>query len=206
MSGLYHDISTLSTTKSGSSISLRGIAAKRTVQCNFREHMDANFNGKRLAQARNAFGWTQTELAHQVVKRFPSFTVSPQAISAYELDTRTPSFEVAIALAVVLETSLDYLSNITEYDRGVSGNDEVLVVVRTEQQKTDMQAIAYPFLELQESDRRMVLDLVRRLHSDGNDTTTTINEKRFRRLIASLSDKLGGEVIADLAAAYGVDI
>ncbi len=166
---------------------------------------EIKFRGERAAQVRNTLGLTQTELAHQISKRFPSAGVEPPHISAIESGARRPSIDLAIALSIVLESSLDYLCGTIDYDRGLNGHDEVTVVTRSEDLRRDIQTIANPFLELSESDRQIVIKLVLRLAYSDDDILTT-NEKRFRRVVTSLSEKVGSDVVRDIAAAYGVTV
>ncbi len=59
-------------------------------------------NGKRLKSLREEYGITQKELADRL-------SLTPKAISFYELDKREPTGEVLIALANMFHTSTDYL-------------------------------------------------------------------------------------------------
>lgn len=59
-------------------------------------------NGKRLKALREEYGVTQKELADRL-------SLTPKAISFYELDKREPTGEVLIALANMFHTSTDYL-------------------------------------------------------------------------------------------------
>lgn len=59
-------------------------------------------NGKRLKALREEYGITQKELADRL-------SLTPKAISFYELDKREPTGEVLIALANMFHTSTDYL-------------------------------------------------------------------------------------------------
>ena len=57
---------------------------------------------RNLQAAREAKGWTQIKLAMEA-------GVSQQSITFYETGTRVPSLEVAVRLAQVLDTTIDYL-------------------------------------------------------------------------------------------------
>lgn len=161
------------------------------------------FRGERMASVRASFGWTQGELADQMARRFPDAKVSAQTISFLEIGKRKPSIDVATAIAIVLETSLDFLMGLIEHDKALNGHDEVTIVVRTQEQKRDIQDIAYPFIDMSANDRRMVMDLVQRLAVDSAAVdATTVQEMRFRNVIRALADKLGADVVGDITKAF----
>ncbi|MBQ3545872.1 MAG: helix-turn-helix transcriptional regulator [Lachnospiraceae bacterium] len=58
--------------------------------------------GKRIKELRIKYGLTQTELATQI-------GVSTATITAYECDSRQPSYDVLIKLAAVFKVTLDNL-------------------------------------------------------------------------------------------------
>ena len=59
-------------------------------------------NGKRLKALREEKGFTQKDLAEKL-------SLTPKAISFYELGAREPSSEALISMAKILGTSTDYL-------------------------------------------------------------------------------------------------
>ncbi|MED0739050.1 helix-turn-helix transcriptional regulator [Aneurinibacillus thermoaerophilus] len=63
--------------------------------------------GSRLRQMRKRKNWTQTELADAIY-------TTKAAISHYELERSTPSKEMLVLLADVLETSVDFLLGRTD--------------------------------------------------------------------------------------------
>lgn len=58
--------------------------------------------GKRIKELRNKYKYTQTELAEKV-------GVTKSTIAAYENDSRQPSYEVLIKMAMVFKVSIDSL-------------------------------------------------------------------------------------------------
>lgn len=58
--------------------------------------------GKRIKELRTKYGLTQTELANQV-------GVSTATITAYECDSRQPSYDVLIKMASVFKVTIDSL-------------------------------------------------------------------------------------------------
>ena len=65
---------------------------------------------RNLQAVREAKGWTQVKLSMEA-------GVSQQSITFYETGTRVPSLEVAVRLAQVLDTTIDYLI----------GNDDTMI-------------------------------------------------------------------------------
>lgn len=65
-------------------------------------YYDLKESGKRIATLRKAKGYTQAELSELV-------GVSQQTIGAVEIGLRATSIDTFVALADVLDTSLDYI-------------------------------------------------------------------------------------------------
>ena len=65
---------------------------------------------RNLQEVRESKGWTQVKLSMEA-------GVSQQSITFYETGTRVPSLEVAVRLAQVLDTTIDYLI----------GNDDTMI-------------------------------------------------------------------------------
>lgn len=68
---------------------------------------NCNEFGKRLREAREKAGLTQTELAEKA-------QISPQMVSAYEGQAKFPAVKTAAAIAAVLNVSLDYLCGLSQ--------------------------------------------------------------------------------------------
>lgn len=92
---------------------------------------------KNLQKAREAKGYTQVKLAMEA-------EISQQSITFYETGTRVPSLEVAVKLARILNTSIDYLI----------GNDENLI------QK---------YFKLSSKDKDTIAMMIDSLCNKGND-------------------------------------
>jgi transcriptional regulator with XRE-family HTH domain len=63
--------------------------------------------GARLREARKAAGWTQQALAN-------ALSVDASAIARYEIGDNAPTLERAVAIARLLQVSLDFLCGLSE--------------------------------------------------------------------------------------------
>lgn len=82
-----------------------------------------NFGG-RLKELRVRNGWTQKDVAERINK-------SVAAVSSYELDLQVPPIDVATSIAILFNTSLDYLVGL-EHDKiysvgGLTEDEKYLV-------------------------------------------------------------------------------
>lgn len=81
---------------------------------------------RNLQTARENKKWSQVKLAMEV-------GVSQQSITFYESGSRVPSLEVAVKLAKVLETTVDYLIGdevlTNNYYSSIPENDDIISMV-----------------------------------------------------------------------------
>lgn len=69
---------------------------------------------ERLRERRLEFGWTQSDVANEVKRRF-GLSLRPNYLSQLESGVKeAPSLPLLAALAAVLETSTDYLLGVTD--------------------------------------------------------------------------------------------
>lgn len=110
------------------------------------------FRGERMRMLRESLEWTLTDLERELEKRYsesnPEVVKKVSQLSLIETNKREPSMGLAIAISEILETSMDYLCGIIDYDHAINGIDEVVVVVRDNKERELIQAIAYKLLDL----------------------------------------------------------
>lgn len=156
-----------------------------------------DFDGSRMRSLREDYGWTLTDLSNEIEKRgFEKISLSQ--LSLVETNERNPSIPLAIAIAVVLDASLDYLCGLIDYDKATSGMDEVTVVVQSPSERKLIQEIAYRFLDLTEDDQKTILTLVNRLCPNGRRTT----RDRLRDAFATITEIAGVDMAALLPETF----
>lgn len=154
------------------------------------------FRGERMRMLRESLEWTLTDLERELEKRYsesnPEVVKKVSQLSLIETNKREPSMGLAIAISEILETSMDYLCGIIDYDHAINGIDEVVVVVRDGKERELIQAIAYKLLDLDQEDQARVKDLVDRFLAGTGKLTNT---QRFNLAVDTLM-KLGGQDFA----------
>lgn len=156
-----------------------------------------NFRGDRVESLRKELGWTLSDLANEASKTLGR-SIGEAQLSLIENGKRLPSLQLAVALSRALQASLDYLCNISEYDRTSAGDDEVVVVVSGDSERQRIQRLAYRFLELETQDQDRIFDLVDRF---GNTSSLT-NQERFSRALADLASLAGTEAADKFRARF----
>jgi transcriptional regulator with XRE-family HTH domain len=147
-----------------------------------------DFRGDRMESLRREFNWTLNDLSVEVAKSLGR-EVSEAQLSLIENGKRLPSLQLAMAISRALQSSLDYLCGISEFDRTSAGDDEVTVVVHGEAERQRVQRLAYRFLDLDVPDQDRVIDLVGRL--GGKEILT--DQQRFARALETLAELVGTE-------------
>lgn len=154
------------------------------------------FRGERMRMLRESLEWTLTDLERELEKRYgesnPEVVKKVSQLSLIETNKREPSMGLAIAISEILETSMDYLCGIIDYDHAINGIDEVVVVVRDSKERELIQAIAYKLLDLDSGDQERVKDLVDRFLVGTGKLT---NSQRFNIAVNTLVE-LGGQDFA----------
>ncbi len=80
--------------------------------------------GQKIRELREEAGMKQFELAHQL-------TISPQSVSLYENNHRTPDIEMLVIIADFFNVSLDYITGRSTF-RGITNKDIIEFEVRNE--------------------------------------------------------------------------
>ncbi len=167
---------------------------KNSVQ--YKPMRKIQFRGERMRMLRESLEWTLTDLERELEKRYsesnPEVVKKVSQLSLIETNKREPSMGLAIAISEILETSMDYLCGIIDYDHAINGIDEVVVVVRDGKERELIQAIAYKLLDLDQEDQTRVKDLVDRFLAGTGKLTNT---QRFNLAVDTLM-KLGGQDFA----------
>lgn len=168
-------------------------ASQMAVKSSVKSVSMENFDGMRMREIREDYGWTLADLSAEMQKRGfrigknGTDEISQSQLSLVESGKREPSAPLAKAIAITLGASLDYLFGIVDYDKPISGSDEVTIIVSSPAEKKLMQAIAYRLLDLRESDQELILSLVTRLSPDGKRTT----RDRLRDAFSTITEIAG---------------
>ena len=80
--------------------------------------------GQKIRELREEAGMKQFELARQL-------TISPQSVSLYENNHRTPDIEMLVNIADLFDVSLDYMTGRSTY-RGLVNKDIIEFEVKNE--------------------------------------------------------------------------
>lgn len=118
---------------------------------------------ERVAKKRKAIFKSQADLVKAWHQRFGDAPHQTH-ISKVEQGTKGLSLEKVGQLAELIETNVDYLISRSDDDKPSSDlEDQVVFSVYTEKERKLLSAIGKEFLELNEDDQQLALDLISRL-------------------------------------------
>lgn len=183
--------------QNGYNVTARQEGIEIVVKCADMDKSIIYFRGDRMQALRSDLGWTLEDLESEARKTLGEDAVGAAQLSLIENGKRFPSLRVAVAISRSLQSSLDYLCNITEFDRTSNGEDEITIVVRSDDERAKIQSIAYKFLDLPVEDQSRIIDLITRLGSGGKSSVTLSNQERFERAFAELAEVSGFTVAKD---------
>lgn len=100
--------------------------------------------GDRVSELRKALGYSQSEFAMALNNRFGA-SVKQSAISHIEAGRKQPSIELLGGMAIVLETTADYLLGLSDNEKrpgNHSQGDEITLTVEDEKRRGELYEMA----------------------------------------------------------------